>query len=201
MAKVKAKKVRVNSSVKGGRWERECSTALSMWVSKSTICRDDLIWRSAGSGSRATNANKRNKDRSGQAGDLVANGTEASALFDRFFVECKSYANFGFQNLLWRGSQGPLSVCIDEPIAKAALHGKWVLLLLRQVRKSPLLVVPAIVGAAIARNWQMFPDVTFAREVSGGKVEYFHVFDFSTFLATVEYTRFLELFQKRGSVG
>lgn len=72
---------------KGSVWERECSKMLSLWATAGT--RDDVIWRTSGSGSRWSNRRKRGNDTYNQAGDLCATDPCAQFLFDFLLVECK----------------------------------------------------------------------------------------------------------------
>jgi hypothetical protein len=72
---------------KGSEWERECSKILSLWATEGA--RDDVVWRTAGSGSRWATRRKRGSDTYNQAGDLCATDPCAQFLFDFLLVECK----------------------------------------------------------------------------------------------------------------
>lgn len=72
---------------KGTEWERDCSRMLSLWCTGGE--RDDVIWRTSGSGSRHTARYKVGKDTYNQAGDLCATDPIAQFLFDFTLVECK----------------------------------------------------------------------------------------------------------------
>lgn len=56
-------------SAKGSTFEREICKALSLWWTEGE--RDDIFWRTAGSGGRATNRAKRGARTSGAYGDLT----------------------------------------------------------------------------------------------------------------------------------
>lgn len=56
-------------SKKGSSFEREICKQLSLWWTEGS--RDDIFWRTAGSGGRATNRAKVGKETSGAYGDLT----------------------------------------------------------------------------------------------------------------------------------
>lgn len=72
---------------KGPNWERECSRLISLWWSNGK--RDDLVWRTSGSGNRHTARMKKKKNTYNQAGDLCATDPCIQPLFDLFLIECK----------------------------------------------------------------------------------------------------------------
>jgi hypothetical protein len=55
---------------KGGEYERDICKYLSMWVTRQM--RDDIFWRTAGSGARATARMKKNMTTADSAGDMMA---------------------------------------------------------------------------------------------------------------------------------
>jgi hypothetical protein len=77
-----------NSKAKGSGFERECARTLSLWWSDGI--RDDLVWRTSGSGATHTTRAKKGKQTEGQAGDLCATNAEMIPFFNFFLVECKS---------------------------------------------------------------------------------------------------------------
>lgn len=87
---------------KGAQFEREVCKMLSLAMSDGT--RDDLYWRSAMSGGRATIG----FGRKNQLGDISAIGSEGCALTDQFVIECKRYHDIGLTRFLISGS-GSLS--------------------------------------------------------------------------------------------
>jgi hypothetical protein len=76
-----------NKSIKGTDWERELSKHWSLWWTHGE--REDVIWRTHGSGSRATARSKRGKGTRGGAGDLMATDPVADPLFSFFLMEAK----------------------------------------------------------------------------------------------------------------
>lgn len=89
-------------SLKGAAFERYIARRLSLWVSKGH--RDDLLWRSAGSGARATLQLRQDILNRAQAGDLSAIAPEAYALCERCLFEIKAYKNLDLAALLAKGT-------------------------------------------------------------------------------------------------
>ncbi len=78
---------------KGSAFEREICVKLSQWVSKGT--RNDIFWRTAMSGGRATVFKKKGALMR-QAGDVTAVSFEGHDLTDNFYLELKFYKDLGF---------------------------------------------------------------------------------------------------------
>jgi hypothetical protein len=122
---------------KGSSFEREVCRDLSLWVSRQRS--DDLFWRSAMSGGRATVRLKKGKKTAHQAGDICAVHPDGNILTDMFFIECKFYADLQAASLLFGGAGKIISfwqVCCQQ----AQAHGKLPMLILRQNR------YPALIG-------------------------------------------------------
>jgi hypothetical protein len=195
--KIRKKRTCLNPCKKGGAWERAASVALSVWISKSFgDARDDLIWRSAGSGSRATKAKKTGKSRGSQAGDLVANDERAQKFLELFLVECKSYANIRLEGLIWRSSAKPLNICFDAPIEQAREHAKWPLLVLKQNQRTPILVLPRKIAKLVTDSSGLSATVHVVRDTSQD-LEYFSIFPMPDFLEMVDFGKFIRLVPKR----
>ncbi len=74
---------------KGTRFEREVCKALSLWISRGE--REDIFWRSAMSGGRATVRAKSGIQLKAQAGDISPISALGELLLEHFVIECKSY--------------------------------------------------------------------------------------------------------------
>jgi len=72
---------------KGSRFEREVCKSLSKWWSNGK--RDDIFWRTAGSGARATVRRKSGKKTFGQYGDMQATDPIGQPFIDKCVVEMK----------------------------------------------------------------------------------------------------------------
>jgi hypothetical protein len=74
-------------SRKGSQFEREISRALSEWWVPG---RDDIFWRTHGSGARATTRAKRGKQTAGQHGDICASDPAGADLMRLFVFSLKT---------------------------------------------------------------------------------------------------------------
>lgn len=86
-------------SAKGSAFEREICKELSLWWTDGE--RDDIFWRSAGSGGRATNRTKKGKSTSGQYGDITATDPLGVPLIKNVTIELKrGYKNWSILDVL-----------------------------------------------------------------------------------------------------
>jgi len=89
---------------KGSSFERKICKQLSVWWSKGT--RDDIFWRTAGSGAMATTRGKKNKQTFGQYGDIQAVDPIGQPLIDYICFELKRGYNKAFiSNILDAGEK------------------------------------------------------------------------------------------------
>jgi hypothetical protein len=78
----------MGGSKKGGRFEREVCTDLSLWWSDGK--EDDLFWRSAGSGGRSTRRKKKGSRTKNQGGDITGTCEDALLLISKVAFELKT---------------------------------------------------------------------------------------------------------------
>lgn len=75
---------------KGADFERQiCKTLSLWWTADADECRDDLFWRTAGSGARATMRSKLNKSTINGYGDIMACTAEGTVLLSSCCFELK----------------------------------------------------------------------------------------------------------------
>lgn len=88
-----------SSKAKGSSFERDTCKKLSLWVSRRL--RDDLFWRSAMSGGRASVKFKGGGRNTTQVGDISAIDPQGARLTDIHVIECKHVKNLdlGFQTI------------------------------------------------------------------------------------------------------
>lgn len=86
---------------KGSGFEREVCVAMSKWTTAGQ--RDDIYWRSAMSGGRATVQFKAGKKNLTQGGDISAVDPLGHKLLGHFAVECKFYKKLDIETSLLRG--------------------------------------------------------------------------------------------------
>lgn len=131
---------------KGAAFERSICKALSLWVSKGT--EEDLFWRSAMSGGRATVSKRKGKLLRAHAGDIVATSAGGHALTDFLYIECKHYADLALKSfVLDRG--GKMAAFWTTTCNEAHEHGKVPLLIAKE-NNTPTQVVMTI---GQFRNW------------------------------------------------
>jgi hypothetical protein len=120
-----------NPKAKGGAFEREVCKVLSLWVSHGQ--RQDLFWRSAMSGGRAT-VHGRNVR---QCGDVCAVAPEGHHLTDRYFIECKHLKSLDFSGLL--EGRGKLLKYWNIACAQAVKHELIPMLIAKQNNRPVIL--------------------------------------------------------------
>ena len=116
------------SKQKGSGFERTICTKLSLWVSGGKD--EDLFWRSAMSGGRATVAHRKGRQVR-QAGDICAVSPEGHVLTDKVYLECKHYRDLKLTSFILKG-QGTLAKFWRKTEAQAKLHNKMAWLIAKQ---------------------------------------------------------------------
>lgn len=87
----------MSKSNKGGKFERDTCRQLSTWFSDGE--RDDMFWRSAGSGGMATRRRSKGLQTTGHCGDVAATDEIGRVLLDVVTIELKrGYSKFTFQD-------------------------------------------------------------------------------------------------------
>lgn len=74
-------------SKKGSGFERKIAKKLSLWWTDNK--RDDVFWRTSGSGARATTRSKQQKKTAYEYGDITFTDPLGKPLIDTFLIECK----------------------------------------------------------------------------------------------------------------
>jgi hypothetical protein len=124
---------------KGSGFEREICKMLSVWVSKGNS--DNLFWRSAMSGGRATVRVKKGQETTHGQGDISAITPEGNKLTDLFIIECKNYKSLDFDSYLY--GQG-LLVGIWKKLQNETPKNKKPMLVLKENRRPILVGLPFI---------------------------------------------------------
>ena len=133
---------------KGAAFERRICRALSLWVSQGKA--EDLFWRSAMSGGRATVMYKKGKSAASQAGDISAVALEGHVLTDLFTIECKNYEDLHLHNLVYGGKGGIVDFW-KQATKDAERNQKEPMLIAKQNRKPEIICIasPGPVGLSI----------------------------------------------------
>lgn len=130
---------------KGMQFERNICKYLSLWISNNE--RDDIFWRSAASGGRATNRAKSGKKTSNSAGDICATDEKGFVFLSKVTLELKrGYNEAHLTNLvdtLPHIKKNPLLEFIKQAhnSAKQAETPFWMVVHARD-RKETLVYVP-----------------------------------------------------------
>lgn len=146
----------VNSKAKGAAFERRICKQLSLWISDGM--RDDLLWRSAMSGGRATLQVKNlpNKKRYNQCGDISAISREGQDFLEVFFVDCKFLNSLKIDAWIY-GSEGCLPNMWDKVLLEAKTHNRVPLVVAKQNNK-PELILTNFAGFLHFRGASAFAD-------------------------------------------
>jgi len=134
---------KINGHSKGAEYERNIAKQLSIWLSKGE--RDDLFWRTHGSGSRHTTRVKKNIRTEGQDGDISSTCRGISDKFRRFFsIEIKFYKNINLWGLITGKKTGILSFW-NEAVVQADSVYKEPVLIAKENYKPALFISTAYV--------------------------------------------------------
>jgi len=132
---------------KGSQFERDICKLLSKWWTGGK--RDDVFWRTAGSGARATMRSKKNQNTFGQYGDVQATDPIGQPLIDLCTIELKrGYSQDTFANLLEDSTTHNAVPCMYAKfIAQAKGDSRkaftpWWLLIVKRDRRKPIVIFP-----------------------------------------------------------
>src|SRR5258706_11068144 len=134
------------SKAKGSSFEREVSVGLSKWISQGE--REDLLWRSAMSGGRATVGRKKGTNLSSQAGDLSAVHSSGQPFLDKFYCELKSYKDLQYAGILT--GTGYLVKFWNSTVIEANNYKKHPMLIAKQNQK-PTVIFLQVRGLRLLR--------------------------------------------------
>jgi len=129
---------------KGGSFEREICKSLSYWWSNEE--RDDIFWRTAGSGARATVRSKKGKDTANSSGDISALDPIGEPFIQFFFSEIKRGYPKGFDLIGMLDRHKSYNTPQQK---KNTIYGWWEKLLKesKETKRRPLLIFKRDKGA------------------------------------------------------
>lgn len=122
---------------KGAGFERLVCKSLSEWLTGGE--RQDIFWRSAMSGGRATVGLKKGSIFSSQVGDISSIDSIGQNFIDTFSVECKFYKDVNSGNLIF-GKDCVLLNFWYQARSDARKHHKIPLLIVKQNNK-PIIII------------------------------------------------------------
>lgn len=142
---MKKKSKKHKSPKKGGAFERLICKQLSLWWSNGK--RDDIFWRTAGSGARATTRSKRQLGTKNQYGDVQATDPIGQPLIDLCTIEIKKgYGRNSYFDLLDKlpnETKQPYKRFIQQVTEQREQAGtEWWLLITKRDYKETLVAMP-----------------------------------------------------------
>ena len=131
----------INSKAKGSSFERKLCKELSLWWTHGE--REDVFWRSAGSGARATNAHRSGGSIANAEGDIVYSDAIGKPFTDFFCIELKTgYGDWSVMDLLESNQKVTQFEKFWEQVSESALHCKaFPLLIYRKDRKNTIIAI------------------------------------------------------------
>lgn len=138
----------MSKSGKGSSFEREICKKLSLWWSDGQ--REDIFWRTSGSGARAKTRSKKGQSTFGQAGDIQATDPIGQPLIDVCTIELKrGYSRSTFADLADKpkGAKPQLYEEFIEQAATDCLNAgsfSWMLITKRDRREALVFVPPKL---------------------------------------------------------
>jgi hypothetical protein len=134
------KKRKGRGMAKGSNFEREICKKISLWWTDGD--RDDIYWRTSGSGARAKTRGKLGKGTFGQYGDIQATDPIGQPLIDLCSIEIKRGYNKAIINDFIDSKKKPdLRVFIEQAITDCRLRedeSEWILLVKRDRKETVL---------------------------------------------------------------
>ena len=127
----------INANEKGARYERLICGALSRWCSNDL--RDDLFWRSAMSGGRATLHSRKGQKNRSQSGDISAVDVLGAPLINAYFVETKHLQDLMIHRWIYN-AKTPLDEIWDKTLRDATFQDKQPLVIAKQNRQPELVM-------------------------------------------------------------
>lgn len=120
---------------KGSGFERLVCHKLSLWISKGE--REDLYWRSAMSGGRATVMARKGSANTTQCGDISAVDPLGHPLTDKFLISCKFYRDLKIAGTVLGTSKGGLHAFWIECVGESKQFKKLPMLIAKQNNTAP----------------------------------------------------------------
>jgi len=140
---IKMKKKKGRGMSKGSSFEREICKKLSLWWSGGK--RDDIFWRTSGSGARAKTRSKSGKNTFGQYGDIQATDPIGQPFLDKVSIEVKrGYSESTLSDFLERketAKKCQYIEFIEQAIMDSQIKddGKEWILIVKRDRREPIL--------------------------------------------------------------
>jgi len=119
----------VNGKAKGGAFEREIAKKLSVWITGTS--ETNVLWRTAGSGARATQSYKSGRKQDAQIGDLGSIHPAGHWFQQHFICECKNYKNLDLIPFIFK-NKGILAGFWKKLLEESNIYSRVPLLIAKQ---------------------------------------------------------------------
>ena len=173
-------------SKKGSAFERVVSKQLSLWWTHGE--RDDVFWRTSGSGARAKTRSKTGEKTFGQYGDVQATDPIGQPLIDWVTIEIKKgYSKNTFQDLVdAMPKQKPVfGQFIDQARTDHKnAESEWWLLISKRDQREALVTMPLILWRFLKeyKNFNIYPRAL----ITTSKSLQIAIITFKDFLSEIE---------------
>jgi hypothetical protein len=185
----------MSKSSKGSAFERQLCKLLSSWWSSGK--RDDIFWRSAGSGGRATNRSKKGKGTFGSYGDIACVDPIGKRLLDTITLELKrGYSRKSFADIIDRSphqGQTQFEEFVEQAARSASQAGTpyWGLITRRDSRQAVFFFPRAFVIAMREKGGDLtacrpFGQVAVNLRLGEGRATQKHTICFTTLAQALE---------------
>lgn len=179
----------MNPSRKGFSYEREISKKLSLWITEGG--RDDVLWRTEGSGGRFTN--QKGKVLNNSVGDIGVKDPsckQAVKLIDNVVIECKKgYSkDIDVLDLLDRKKGVPILQKWLDKLKKEAIltHRRWCWIILRRNNRHD--VIFTYCKEAPNVKIELDPNITIEIDL----FKYLRIFRLDVFLQNTKWKDFIK---------
>ena len=133
----------VNGKAKGCSFERDICKKLSLWWTNQQS--DDIFWRTASSGGRATQRKKQEKETFGQNSDIQATNPDGQPFVDLFCIECKrGYGKWDLLEFLDGGKTTPEILSFSNQVMEDCEKGQYPVIIFKRDRKKACIAISAI---------------------------------------------------------
>ena len=162
----KKKRSKGHGMKKGSAFERAICKRLSLWWTENK--REDVFWRTAGSGARATQRSKSRKTTYGQYGDVQAIDPIGEPLTKLCTIEIKrGYSKYTFADLLEKAQNPKVKICLMQQFIEQAEIScedadtyAWIIISKRNGR-TPIVLMPAYLYKQIHCYYNNYAKIVF----------------------------------------
>ncbi len=184
--------------MKGSRYEREVCKQLGKWWSGGI--RDDIFWRTSGSGARATVRSAKGQKTSGQYGDVSAIDSIGEPLLQVFSIELKrGYSANSFGDMFdfpAKAKKQKWEVFYSQAKASAEASGaRYWMLIWRRDRRKALVFMPLEAIKEVSGSFSC-PHITAAVPLCNGKIVEVFCCAFEVFLEQIKPQRIIQIWKE-----